>query len=62
VLDQIQQNTQARLEEAQGKAWLGEVAGLEESLRHIVQRREQALAPLERSNDAQAAADPPTQP
>jgi hypothetical protein len=42
---QIETNTVERLDEARKMAWLGEVAALEESLRHIRDKREQ----LERS-------------
>lgn len=35
-------NAEARLIEAKGRAWLGEVAALEESLRHLRQRRTEA--------------------
>jgi hypothetical protein len=41
-------NAEGRLAEAQDRAWLGEVAVLEESLKHLRQRRaeaEQQLAP-----------------
>lgn len=43
---QIESNTVERLDEARKMAWLGEVAALEESLRHIRGKREQ----LERSH------------
>lgn len=35
-------NAQARLAEAKDRAWLGEVAALEESLKHLRQRRTDA--------------------
>jgi hypothetical protein len=35
-------NAEARLVEAKDRAWLGEVAALEESLRHLRQRRNEA--------------------
>jgi hypothetical protein len=38
---EIEANTQDRLDEAHGKQWLGEVAALQESLRHIGQKRAQ---------------------
>ncbi|MBE1608204.1 hypothetical protein [Actinopolymorpha pittospori] len=43
---------QARLAEAQDRAWLGEVAALEESLKHLRQRRAEA-------ESQSAAADAP---
>jgi Phage integrase family len=39
---QIEANTRERLEEARGMQWLGEVAALEESLRHIAGKKQQA--------------------
>jgi hypothetical protein len=42
---QIEMNTVERLDEARKMAWLGEVAALEESLRHVRDKRAQ----LERS-------------
>ncbi len=39
---QIEQNTIERLEEARQMQWLGEVAALEESLRHIAGKKNQA--------------------
>lgn len=35
-------NAEARLVEAEDRAWLGEVTALEESLRHLRQRRTEA--------------------
>lgn len=35
-------NAEARLTEAQDRAWLGEVAALEEALKHLRQRRTEA--------------------
>jgi len=35
-------NAEQRLAEAKDRAWLGEVAALEESLRHLGQRRSEA--------------------
>jgi len=35
-------NAEARLVEAKDRAWLGEVAALEESLKHLRQRRSDA--------------------
>jgi integrase len=40
-LDTIEANTKDRLTEARGHQWLGEVAALEESLRHIREKRSQ---------------------
>lgn len=40
-LDQIEANTQERLTEARQQTWLGEVAALEDSLRHIRHKRSQ---------------------
>jgi hypothetical protein len=37
-------DAEARLAEAKDRAWLGEVAALEESLRHLRQRRADADA------------------
>jgi len=39
---EIETNTRQRLGEAQRMQWLGEVAGLQESLRHIADKKEQA--------------------
>jgi len=39
---QIEDNTQERLTEARRMQWLGEVAALEESLRHIAHKKRQA--------------------
>lgn len=39
---QIESNTHERLEEAQRMQWLGEVAALKESLRHISEKKRQA--------------------
>ena len=40
-LDEIETNTRSRLAEARQQTWLGEVAALEESLRHIAAKRGQ---------------------
>ncbi len=40
-LDTIEANTRERLTEARGRQWLGEVAALEEGLRHIADKRRQ---------------------
>jgi hypothetical protein len=39
---QIETNTHERLDEARRMQWLGEVAALEESLRHIANKKRQA--------------------
>lgn len=39
---EIEANTRQRLGEAQRTQWLGEVAGLQESLRHIADKKRQA--------------------
>ncbi|WP_328978439.1 hypothetical protein [Streptomyces canus] len=39
---EIETNTRQRLGEAQRMQWLGEVAGLQESLRHIADKKQQA--------------------
>ena len=39
---QIEANTRERLEEARGMRWLGEVAALEKSLRHLADKKQQA--------------------
>lgn len=39
-------NAEARLAEAQDRRWLGEVAALEESLKHLRQRRAEADSQL----------------
>ena len=39
---QIETSTRERLDEAHRVQWLGEVAALEESLRHITDKKEQA--------------------
>jgi hypothetical protein len=41
-IDEMTANTEQRLAEAKDRAWLGEVAALEESLRHLRQRRSEA--------------------
>jgi hypothetical protein len=42
-------NAEARLVEAQDRAWPGEVAVLEESLKHLRQRRAETLDRLEQA-------------
>jgi hypothetical protein len=39
---EIETNTRQRLGEVQRMQWLGEVAGLQESLRHIADKKQQA--------------------
>ncbi|MEV7783668.1 hypothetical protein [Kitasatospora sp. NPDC088351] len=39
---EIETNTRQRIGEAQRMQWLGEVAGLQESLRHIADKKQQA--------------------
>ncbi|WP_205614345.1 hypothetical protein [Streptomyces dangxiongensis] len=39
---EIEANTRQRLGEAQRMQWLGEAAGLQESLRHIAGKKQQA--------------------
>ena len=39
---EIETNTRKRLREAQRMQWLGEVAGLQENLRHIDDKKQQA--------------------
>jgi hypothetical protein len=41
-IEEMTCNAEARLVEAQDRAWLGEVAALEESLKHMRQRRAEA--------------------
>jgi hypothetical protein len=41
-IDEMTANAEQRLAEAKDRAWLGEVAALEESLRHLRQRRSEA--------------------
>jgi hypothetical protein len=51
-IEEMTSNAEARLAEAQDRAWLGEVAALEESLKHLRQRHAEAESQL-------AAADAP---
>jgi hypothetical protein len=51
-IEEMTSNAEARLAEAQDRVWLGEVAALEESLKHLRQRRAEAESQL-------AAADAP---
>jgi hypothetical protein len=41
LLNEIEANTQIRLDEAHEKGWLGEVAALDETLHHIDRKRTQ---------------------
>lgn len=55
-LVQIEINTRERLQEAHQMQWLGEVSGLQDSLRHIADKKRQAerlrqLATNTESND-----------
>ncbi|WRZ87916.1 hypothetical protein OHB54_01830 [Streptomyces sp. NBC_01007] len=55
---EIEANTRQRLGEAQRMHWLGEVAGLQESLRHIADKKQQAerlRARTDRGEDGVAA-------
>jgi hypothetical protein len=55
---EIETNTRQRLGEAQRMQWLGEVAGLQESLRHIADKKQQAerlRAQVGRGEDGVAA-------
>jgi len=45
-IEEMTSNAEARLAEAKDRAWLGEVAALEESLRHLRLRRTEAAQPL----------------
>lgn len=40
-LDELEENTTARIQEAESRGWLGELAGLNESLIHITRKKEQ---------------------
>ncbi|MGW0876590.1 hypothetical protein ACWD3J_39830 [Streptomyces sp. NPDC002755] len=55
---EIETNTRQRLGVAQRMQWLGEVAGLQESLRHIADKKQQAerlRAQVGRGEDGVAA-------
>ncbi|MFI7064412.1 hypothetical protein ACIBL3_25710 [Kribbella sp. NPDC050124] len=41
-IDEMTSNAESRLAEANDRAWPGEVAALEESLRHLRKRRDEA--------------------
>lgn len=53
---EIEQNTNERLKEARQMQWLGEVSALEESLRHIENKKQQA--DRHRHQDNQGATGP----
>jgi hypothetical protein len=46
LFEEMTCNAEARLAETRDRAWLGEVAALEESLRHLRQRRTEAEAQI----------------
>jgi hypothetical protein len=50
----IETNTRQRLGEAQRMQWLGEVAGLQESLRHIAEKKRQAERMRARASHGEA--------
>ena len=52
---QIEENTRERLDEARRMQWLGEVAALEESLRHIADKKHQAERLRHQADDAAGA-------
>jgi hypothetical protein len=41
-IEEMTRNAEDRLSEARERVWLGEVAGLEDSLKHLRQRRQEA--------------------
>jgi len=45
-------NAEERLTEARDRAWLGEVAALEESLRHLRRRRTEAEVQIAQRSEA----------
>jgi len=51
-IEEMTCNAEARLIESRDHAWLGEVAALEESLKHLRQRRTEAEAQLRAAADA----------
>jgi len=53
-LVQIEINTRERLQEAHRMQWLGEVSGLQDSLRHIAQKKQQAEQIRQHQNSAEA--------
>ena len=54
---QIEHNTSERLEEARRMQWLGEVAALEESLRHIADKKNQADRIKRQAGQGETGAD-----
>jgi hypothetical protein len=52
-IEDMTRNAQERLTEARDRAWLGEVAALEESLEHLRQRRDEAENQLQAVTDRQ---------
>jgi integrase len=50
-IEEMTSNAEARLTEAQDRAWLGEVAALEESLKHLRQRRAEAESQMSAAID-----------
>src|SRR4051794_5951014 len=50
-IEEMAANATARLAEAQNRAWLGEVAALEESLKHLRHRRAEAEQQLHTTVD-----------
>jgi integrase len=56
---QIETNTHERLDEARRMQWLGEVAALEESLRHIANKKQQADRLRRQAEQAERPAPPP---
>jgi hypothetical protein len=54
---EIERNTHERLDEARRMQWLGEVAALEESLRHIATKKQQADRLRQQAHHGQAGAD-----
>ena len=54
---QIEHNTRERLEEARQMQWLGEVAALEESLRHIARKKNQADRIKRQAGQGKASAE-----
>jgi hypothetical protein len=54
---EIERNTHERLGEARRMQWLGEVAALEESLRHIAGKKQQADRLRQQAGDGETGAD-----
>lgn len=50
---EIEANTHERLDEARRMRWLGEVAALEESLRHITNKKEQTERRRQRETEGE---------